>query len=214
MSATDEIDLVINAGGLSRRMGRVKALLPVPPDAAPLIVHIARRLLPLVTGRVIVVTNEASVAKIVHQAFDAFVLPDQWEAGGALGGLASGLAHCHGWAMVVACDMPLVSPAIFAKLLALANAEPQHFAIIPHVNGQGQPFHGLWHIHSLPILAGHLAARNLAVHRALDSLPVRWAQAHELAIDASYRAFFNVNTPSDWDEFLALWGETNGPVTT
>jgi molybdopterin-guanine dinucleotide biosynthesis protein A len=38
------LDLIINAGGVSRRMGRSKALLPVPPDATPLIAHVARRL--------------------------------------------------------------------------------------------------------------------------------------------------------------------------
>ena len=127
------LDLVVNAGGQSRRMGRAKALLPLPPADIPLILHIIRRLAPLVSGKIVVVTNDAQVATTVwtdaqaearhvaQQPDDIQVLPDSWSEGGALGGIATGLAACSGWAMVVACDMPLVDLAIFARLIAYAG---------------------------------------------------------------------------------------------
>ena len=43
----NDLTLIINAGGQSRRMGTDKALLTVQPHGLPLIAHIAARLAPL-----------------------------------------------------------------------------------------------------------------------------------------------------------------------
>ncbi len=80
------------------------------------------RLAPLVSDRVVVVTNDGMVAAAVNATSTTYlILPDRWPEGGALGGVATGLTACAGWAMVVACDMPLVDPVIFAKLIDIAR---------------------------------------------------------------------------------------------
>jgi molybdenum cofactor guanylyltransferase len=204
--------LVVNAGGQSRRMGRAKALLPVPPSGAPLFLHIVRRLLPLVTGGVVVVANDPFVVATVeefanepvNESQKITVLPDGWPAGGALGGLATGLSVCAGWAMVVACDMPLVDAGIFARLASVACSHPEYDAVIPNVAGHAQPFHGLWHRRALAVLVGQLAAGELAVHKALALLNVAWMDEHALGIGDDCLAFYNVNTPQEWDALQAI----------
>lgn len=221
------IDLVVNAGGQSRRMGRAKALLPLPPDDTPLILHIIRRLAPLVGGKIVVVTNDAQVARTVladaqrkvqkdiQQAGDIQVLPDGWPDGGALGGIATGLAACSGWTIVVACDMPLVDLAIFARLIDVARQQPTLDAIVPRVDGQAQPFHALWHRRALPTLETQLTANILAIQEALVRLNTAWMDERALGIMPDDRAFLNVNTLAEWEALLALWrGKLGGEIKT
>src|SRR4051794_36759615 len=99
--------LVLNAGGQSRRMGRNKALLPVPPDNVPLVRYILHRLTWLVSDLCVVVSDDPQVAQAVRKIAGVKVLADRWPRAGALGGVATALAACRAWAMVVACDMPL-----------------------------------------------------------------------------------------------------------
>jgi molybdopterin-guanine dinucleotide biosynthesis protein A len=206
----EAVALVVNAGGQSRRMGRVKALLPVPPDGEPLVCHVVKRLLPLVTERAVVVTNDVDVGRaVMSMSVDSVqVVGDQW-AGGALGGVASGLSFCSGWAMVVACDMPFAGAELFATLIRMAHAEPNDAgpkvdAFIPRVDGQAQPFHGLWHRRALPRIAARLTADQLGVQAALDELEVRWVGAEELGIGDGRDAFLNANTPQEWAEILTI----------
>ena len=200
------ISLIVNAGGQSRRMGQAKALLPMPPHDTPLVVHIMQRLAPLASGRVIVVCNDVSVVQTVQAIGDVLTLPDQWAAGGALGGVATGLSACDGWAMVVACDMPLVDPALFVKLITVAHERSMLDAVIPRVGGQAQPFHGLWHRRALPLLEARLRTGELQVQGALATLHVAWMDEGALGIDAESLAFCNVNTPQEWNELLWRWG--------
>lgn len=208
----ESVSLIVNAGGQSRRMGVAKALLPMPPQDTPLIVHIIRRLAPLVTGQVIVVTNDTEIAEAAHTAGAVLTLGDCWEQGGALGGVATGLGACKEWAMVVACDMPLVDPTLFATLIALARTEPMLDAVIPKVGGQAQPFHGLWHPRALPMLEAKLAVGELQVLGALSALRVAWVDEARLEIDAKALAFWNVNTPQEWHDLLAQWKQQNRPT--
>ena len=54
--------LMINAGGQSRRMGRNKALLPVPPDDLPLLALLLARLADLEPTQVAVISDDPAVA--------------------------------------------------------------------------------------------------------------------------------------------------------
>lgn len=198
------LSLIVNAGGQSLRMGRVKALLPMPQTGTPLILHIVRRLLPSVTDQVIVVANDPSIVATVNELNSVTVLQDHWVQGGALGGLATGLAACAGWAMVVACDMPLVDPAIFAHLVAATENYPTADAVIPRVAGLAQPFHGLWHRRALSTMAAQLAAGELGVQAALAMLNVVWMDEDALGIASDTQAFYNVNCPEEWAALQAI----------
>jgi molybdopterin-guanine dinucleotide biosynthesis protein A len=208
----EQVALVVNAGGQSLRMGRAKALLQVPGNGLPLIAHIIHRLLPQVSSRVIVVSNNHAVVEAVAGVADVQVVPDQWPDGGALGGLATGLAEAEGWAMVVACDMPFVEPAIFAKLIEVAKLQSGLDAIIPCVAGQAEPFHGLWHRRCLAALAVRLEARELKIQAALNALNVAWMDEQALGIRAEAMAFYNVNTPAEWEAVRKVLAKQEGPL--
>lgn len=213
MTAMDEkVALVVNAGGMSRRMGQNKALLAVPPDATPLVVHVIRRLAPLARAGVVVVSNDAAVGAAVAALPAVQVLGDHWPDGGALGGVATGLRACAGWAMVVACDMPLVSPVIFAKLLVATAQRPTVGAVIPRIAGEAQPFHGVWHRRTLPVLEQQLAAGQLRVQAALAQCEVLWLDEDALGIRTDDPAFANANLPEEWRTLLAILAEQNRPV--
>jgi molybdopterin-guanine dinucleotide biosynthesis protein A len=206
------VALVVNAGGQSRRMGSEKALLPVPPANNPLIVYIIERLAGCTSDAVVVVTNQPEVAQVVSKRSDVRVVADRWPKGGALGGVATGLALCRGWAMVVACDMPLVDVALFTKLIALVEANPTRDAIVPRTADQAQPFHALWHRRALPVLERCLDENHLGVQAALAQLDVLWVEPPALGLSEGSLAFSNINTPEDWQHFLAMLANQNGPV--
>jgi molybdopterin-guanine dinucleotide biosynthesis protein A len=206
------IALIVNAGGQSLRMGQAKALLPMPRTGAPMIAHIIRRLLPLVSDRLVVVTNDGMVEAAVSEFGGVHLLRDRWVQGGALGGLATGLMACAGWAMVVACDMPFVEPTIFAKLADVAKCHADLDAVIPRVGGQAQPFHGLWHRRVLPVLAARLEAGELGVQAALAVLKVLWMDEESLGIASAAKTFYNVNTVEEWVEAQGFIEEENKPV--
>lgn len=213
----EPVALVVNAGGQSRRMGRTKALLPLPGSGKPLILHIIHSLLPLVDDSVIVVTNDPLVAEVVHTFKNSpvalRVVADLWPDGGALGGLATGLTGCMSCAMVVACDMPFVDRRIFAKLIAAAEAQPHCDALIPHVAGQAEPFHGVWRRRCLPRLEARLATGELGVQAALATLQVAWMDEDALGIGAETLAFANVNSLEEWQAVQLILEKQAGPVT-
>lgn len=215
------LDLIVNAGGKSRRMGQAKALLPMPPDATPLVVHIIARLSPLVVargGKIIVVSDDALTMDVVARAVDDGIVPnvhrcgDLWPNGGALGGVASGLSLCNDWVMVVACDMPLVSAQLFEHLAAIAMTQPTLDAVIPVVANQPQPFHGLWHRRLLPQLEVCLRASELGVVAALQGQAVAWVCEETLGLGVDDLAFLNVNTPQEWADLQQLLQKENRPI--
>ncbi len=221
-----ECDLIVNAGGNSRRMGVQKALLPVPPDETPLLRHVIERLSGLVSGQTYVIANDPMLSLKARLPESVVQVPDHHPGAGSLGGLATGMAHCTGWAMVVACDLPLVSPELFAALFALtgesedvclaAGEEDDQVwdAIVPRTEGYPQPLHALYHRRSLPAMQTLLAQRDLRIVNLYETIRVRYVDEPELRlIDPDLRSFFNVNTPEDWQRALSIMpndGSTSG----
>jgi molybdopterin-guanine dinucleotide biosynthesis protein A len=202
---TNNLTLLINAGGESTRMGQSKALLPVPPAGTPLIRYVATRLRPLVQTCV-VITNDPALCDAVAP-LDAFCLPDAYAHAGPLGGLATGLRQIEGWAICVACDMPLVDPAIFRFLIDLAletdeSGDPRWDAVVPRVDGRPQPLHALYHRRCLPAITARLAAGQRRMDGFLSNVRLRSVAESELIpVDATLASFSNINTPEEWRAF-------------
>ncbi len=202
-------DLIINAGGESRRMGRSKALLPVPPDGAPLIAHVARRLAVLPLDRVVVVANDPALPAQAHLPAATRFVPDAYPDTGTLGGIATGLQQVAGWAIVVACDLPLVSAALFARLTQLAAEQEgggdRWDAVVPVVGGYAEPLHALYHRRCLPAIETRLAQGQRRVISFLGDVRTRDVSEEELrAVDPRLHSFVNANTPAEWDAALQL----------
>ena len=208
----NDLTLIINAGGQSRRMGTDKALLPVPPHAAPLIAHVAARLAPLEVTRLLVVTNDRTLPARAGLPPATRFVPDAYPDTGTLGGIATGLQHAPGWAVVVACDLPLVSAPLFQMLIELAgeqeNGAERWDAIVPVVDGYEEPLHALYHRRCLPAIAARLAAGQRRVISFMPDVRTRYVPEERLrTVDPTLRSFFNTNTPEEWAEALALLRE-------
>lgn len=203
------LDLIINAGGESRRMGRSKALLPVPPAATPLITHVAQRLAVLPLDRVIVVANDPDLPAQAHLPAATLFVPDAYPDTGTLGGIATGLQQVEGWAIVVACDLPLVSAVLFAQLARLAaeqaDGADRWDAVVPVIGGYAEPLHALYHRRCLPAIETRLAQGQRRVISFLGDVRTRFVSEEELrAVDPELHSFVNANTPAEWDVALQV----------
>ena len=203
------LSVILNAGGQSRRMGRNKALLPVPPDGLHLVQHMAQRLQPLADDHLVVVANDPAIHAAVQIARPTRHLQDAWPDAGAIGGIATGLAQVEGWAAVVAVDLPLVRPALFRHLLALAqepapDGQPWD-VVVPVVADRDQTLHALYHRRCLPAIHAQIGQKRMRVNYFYDQVRVRRVDGEELRhLDPDLRSFLNANTPEEWERALAF----------
>ncbi len=202
--------LVINAGGASRRMGQPKALLPVPPHNTPLLAHMVQRLLPLGPTRLLVVSNDPMLAAQVALPLPARFVADAWPETGTLGGIATALAQVDAWALVLACDLPLVSPALCAYLAARALTDA-YDCVVPVVGGFEEPLHALYHRRCLPAIEARLQRGERRVISFMpDVRTLRVTEAELRTVDPALRSFVNANTPEEWAAALALLAQEGG----
>lgn len=199
--------LIVNAGGQSRRMGRPKALLPTPPDGRPLIAHVVRRLARLNLTRLIVVTNDPDMPAQAGLPLGTIYVPDAYPGTGTLGGIATGLQQVGGWAIVVACDLPLVSADLFELLSGLAVQQDtggeRWDAVVPIVGGYEEPLHALYHRRCLPAIEARLAQGERRVISFLGEVRTCYVPEAELRrADPLLHSFVNANTPQEWQAAL------------
>jgi molybdopterin-guanine dinucleotide biosynthesis protein A len=120
----------------------------------------------------------------------------QW---GALGGLHAALSACRrDWAIVVACDLPLVTAELF-QTLALKRGD--HEAVVPvQPDGRPQPLAAFYRADPCARWANELIQEGR--RRPLDllqSVNTRWVDFAEIAnLDHAERFFVNINTPDDY----------------
>lgn len=199
--------LIVNAGGQSQRMGQHKALLRLP-SGMTLLQHTIHKLAPLAQDGVLVITEHPEIIAVAERLPGVRCVPDQYETGGPLGGIASGLQHVPAWAIMVACDMPLLQPDVFQYLCTLAaEAEIAHstWAVVPRIGEHSEPFHAIYARRCLPVLETLLAQNERRASSFLSLVPTRWVSAVELqAIDPDLSSLINVNTPDEWQAIYSL----------
>ena len=209
--------VLILAGGSSRRMGRDKLLLPVPPTGIPLVRYVAERLVPLAT-KLTVVANDPGICAAVQglgpgasqwdgeeMGADTVVscLGDDVPGDGPLGGLATGLRDVEEWALTVAGDMPFVSAACCRYLIESSDVDCD--AVVPVLDGRAQPLHAVYSRRCLPSVERALAAGRRRMDSFWEEVRVRNVEAEQMrALDPDLLTFTNVNTPCEWEKALVL----------
>ena len=186
------IEGFILVGGASSRMGSDKARLRL--GGRTFVERIAAAL-SFVTERVSVVGARQEEAA----AWQLPVAPDVYEKWGALGGLHAALVAARApWAAVVACDLPLVTGELFARLASLReNFE----AVVPvQPDARLQPLCALYAVGPCRKVAEELIASGERRPRALvRRVATREVEPRELSDIAGASLFFmNVNTPEDY----------------
>lgn len=187
------ITIAVQAGGNSTRMGQNKALVELA--GKPLIAHVIERLRPLHADILIVARDPAAVAFLGVPVY-ADRVPDL----GPIGGLMTALTHAaQPTVLMVGCDMPFASPALFAALMQIqSEAASPYDAVVPYWNERPQPLHALYHAQCLPRVVQMIETGERRMHRLLDTLNVRVFTHEETArYDRDGQAFTNLNTPDD-----------------
>ena len=184
-----KFEAFILAGGASSRMGADKSQLLL--DDQTFVERIAATLR-MVTDSVSLVGGSAANLNLPAVA-------DVYPKWGALGGLHAALSACRReWAIVVACDLPLVTAELFRRLASLDN---EYDAVVPiQPDGRPQPLAALYRAEPCLRTATELIEKGR--RRPLDlleSVHTRWVHFDEIANLAQAERFFvNINTPEDY----------------
>ncbi len=172
-------------GGRSSRMGQDKALLPF--QNATLGSYVAAQVAAAAGSATLIGDPER------HGALGYPVLADMRPGFGPLGGVETALRNSSArWNLVVACDMPRLTPAFLLELLTRAErAETPCFAPVSPRGGP-EPLCAVWRSDVLPMIMGALDRNIRKMAEVLEILHAVYWRVE----DASW--FENVNTPEDW----------------
>ena len=194
------VSAIVLAGGLSRRLGRDKAVEPF--DGEPLISRVIGRLAKLATETVVVVNSEARAAELPLPAATRTAV-DIYPDSGSLGGIFTGLsAASNDWGFVVACDMPFLNSALVSHMLSLRK---DCDAVVPVLDGYPEPTHAAYSNACLPHIERRLEAGQLKIAGFFDDVRVRCVTEDQIdGFDPQHLSFFNINRPEDLERARAL----------
>ena len=184
----------ILAGGASRRFGSPKGLATV---CGQTIVERVREVLAEAVGDVVLIANDAAL----YSGLGIRIRPDQKPGAGPVAGIDAALrwAREEGrpGALVVACDMPFLSPAAL-RLLVERGADADAVAAGTPPGGERPPMCAYFRVSCLPAVERVLASDDRSVRRLLALVSTEWVSSTEIARHCDpERMFFNVNTPDD-----------------
>jgi len=190
---------IVLAGGKSTRLGRDKAaelLLGVP-----LLQRVLDGLSGLAAERVVVRRAGQELPRLTTPG--VVTLEDAFPDSGPLGGVCTGLASIEaGTAIVVACDMPLLQPALLAALLRLAGGVD---AVVPLSDGLPQTLCAVYARSCLPAMRDQIESGDYTLSHVLAKLRTRYLQPEEWRrFDAEGASFHNVNREEDLERVRAM----------
>ncbi|MCG0313800.1 MAG: molybdopterin-guanine dinucleotide biosynthesis protein B [Calditerricola sp.] len=198
------MDVLILVGGQSRRMGQSK----------PLLAYRGRRLVDYLLD---VVRAAGGTAHLVGKADSPLAreyaerwISDEVDAG-PLGGLAAGLARVDGdRAVVLACDLPRVTPETLTWLWRLSETHPSYDAWVSCDGMRVHPLLAVYRTRVLPRVRAQLATGSYALSGLLNRLA--WFAAP--LPDPAWAA--NANTPEEWMALTGEWPALHGasPIST
>ena len=200
MGAEFGVSGIVLAGGLSRRLGRDKAVEPF--EGEPLIARVINRLSQVTDETVVVVNEPARVSQLPLPA-SARPAVDLYPGGGSLGGIFTGLSAANNpWALVVSCDMPFINPELLRKIVALRAG---YDAVVPVLDGRSEPTHAAYSKVCLPHMERRLENDDLKIDRFFQEVQVRFMPQLDVdLIDPEHLSFFNVNTQQDLHTALSM----------
>ena len=176
-------------------MGQNKALMRLP-NKRTMVEEIAGRLSGLTTD-LFVVANDAGV----YASTGLRIVPDRIADAGVLGGVYSSISaarneHC----LVVACDMPFVSPSV-VELLA-SERECRDVVICRLDNGEFEPMQAIYGKSCAAAIEESLARGRRRVISFFDAVQVCAVSESTIrSVDPSMNSFVNINTPEEFARY-------------
>jgi molybdopterin-guanine dinucleotide biosynthesis protein A len=200
---------IVLCGGRGARMGREKAALPFGDET--LLARVVR-LVGQVADDVVLVAREGQALPAGSgpepwpgAASGARIVRDPAEGLGPLAGIAAGLGAVRGErTLVVACDMPLLRPALARRLLDLSQGAE---AIVPVVDSCPVPTCAVYARAMAETASALVAARELRARAFLARVPTRFVPGDELRdVDPRLESFRDCDTEEDYRRALQLAG--------
>ncbi|MHB1416941.1 MAG: molybdenum cofactor guanylyltransferase [Chloroflexota bacterium] len=191
------------AGGKSARMGADKATLRVGGDT--LLDRVIARLASNVEEVLVVGRGRTEPPSPVR------AVADLRPGAGSLGGIFTALSFAQGSrCLVVACDMPFLNRRLLAYLLDLS---PGYDVVIPRDDGNVEPLHAVYAKTCLEPIRTLLEEGDRRIVDFFPHVRVRYVEKQEIAVfDPELRSFFNVNTPAEFRQALAIEGNPKGRI--
>lgn len=184
---------IVLCGGRSSRMGRDKSALPFGDETMlDRIVRIVRN----VADEVIIVGRRDQQSSTIHDAIE-----DQ----GPLAGVAAGLGASHtDLNIVVACDMPLIRPAVLEKLVSLID---DYDICVATIEGRPSVLCGVYRSSVATEALTLFDSGERRVMRLLDRVKTKRVDAAVFRdIDPELDTFLSVDTPEKYDDALKRSG--------
>jgi molybdopterin-guanine dinucleotide biosynthesis protein A len=186
-----KVSVAILAGGLSRRMGKDKALLPLA----------GRAVIEWVLDRVVTLSDDVSLItntpeKYRHLSYR--IIEDVYPGKGSLGGIYTAIhAASYSYCLVVACDMPFLNTEL---LRYLVDSVPGFDVVVPRIEQFPETTHAVYGKRCLEPIRRRLLADQLKIIGFFDNVEVRYVEREDIArFDPTFRSFLNMNTPDDWE---------------
>ena len=190
--------IIILAGGMSKRMGKDKTLLPV--KGVPMIKRVVDAALK-VSSEVIVVVGGRKMVKELSNVLggEVTITEDEERGWGPIMGIFSGCKKARAeYIAVVPCDAPFINPKVLMELFKRAEG---HDAAIPRwPNGYLEPLHSVYRREAVLEVAHELIRKGSRsmLHLIEKLKDVVYVPVEELRLmDDKLLTFFNVNTPRD-----------------
>lgn len=191
---------VVLAGGMSRRLGRNKALEPF--EGEPLIQRVIARM-DQVGDSVTVVVNDAVRAVELNLPAGVSTSVDRYPNKGSLGGIVTGLlAAPTEWSAFCACDMPFLNIVLYEYLASMRSG---YDAVVPVVEGRPEPTHALYSRVCIGPIKDRIDANDLKISSFFSDVRTKLVPEEDIrSLDPDFLSFFNVNTQEDLDTAVRL----------
>lgn len=186
--ALGEFSAAVLAGGRSSRMGHDKAFLPW--QGTRLLDHQLDTLRALAPAELLI----SGRASTDYGVSDARVVVDTTPDLGPLGGLAALLAAARTpRVLVLAIDLPAITPAFLKQLVALDER-----GVVPRLGSAWEPLAAIYPTRLLDEANARLASTDLSLRSFIDAGVRSGALRPYSLSDSERRLFTNLNTPEEY----------------
>lgn len=196
---------IIVAGGDSKRLGFPKPLLKFGDKT---IVQTMIERLAGFFNEIIVVTDREELFSGLPVKITGDLITGGKKC--SLKGIHAGLAcsSCRN-NFVIACDMPFVNMHLIKYM---SSFTPHYGAVVPRIQTYVQPLYAYYSKDCLPVMGDNLVKGQFKISGIYPEIKVKYIEEEEIdRHDPLRRAFFNINTPEDYEEAARIVAENNYP---
>ena len=197
------VSAAVLAGGESRRFGADKALVPLPGGTTPMLGVVVQALRQ--------VSSDVCIIAPEHREYAQFGVPvvsERDPGQGPLGAIEMALRRAaHDRCIVVACDLPFLSPALLRWMIQIDFSED---ALVPLIdaaadvdltgmNARPQSLHAIYRRSCVDQVRHLLDSGERRLGRLLELIEVRYLDDAEIRrVDPELRSFVNLNSMEEW----------------